>query len=218
MTETSTNIGAGVQSSGADGLLAAELQHRIKNLYAVIQALARRSLNGDSPLEEARDAFIGRLEALARADQRFIDAAWIGTSLNDLVRSELRPFADRIKVEGADVTLNSQGAQSFALALHELATNASKYGALSSSGGAVSVEWSAGASAGDGALKFRWQERGGPPVSVPKQMGFGTSLLNAALGEGRLDYAIEGLTYEVDVPFGMIVTHERPTGDRDKQL
>lgn len=216
MTETGTNVGAGVQSGGANGFLAAELQHRIKNLYAVIEALARRSLNGDCPLKEAREAFIGRLEALARADQRLFDATWKETSLSDLVRSELEPFGDRVRARGSDVPLNSRGAQSFALALHELATNASKYGALSGSGGTVSIDWHT--RPGDGMLKFRWQERGGPPVSVPERTGFGTSLLRAALGEGRLEYEINGLTYEVEVPAEMIVTREAPAVHRDTKL
>ena len=217
MTETGTNVGAGVQSGGANELVAAELQHRMKNLFAVIEALARRSLTGDCPLDEARETFIGRLEALARADQQLVDAGWKGTNLYDLVRSELKPFADHMKVEGIDVTLNSRGAQSFALALHELATNASKYGALSSSGGMVTIDWHI-PNAKDGALRFRWRERGGPPVSPPTRAGFGTSLLKAALGEGRLEYAIEGLTYEVGIPFEMIVTRVGPAVDRDTQM
>jgi two-component sensor histidine kinase len=211
MTEADTHAGADLGCGAANGpatLLVAELQHRIKNVFAVIHALALRSLNGDSPLEEAREAFIGRLEALARADQRLLDSAWKGTSLSDLVGSELEPFSDRIEVDGVDVILTPRAAPSFALALHELATNTSKYGALSVPGGVVAVGWIVSADDGAGTLRFRWQERGGPLVSVPKRTEFGTSLLQAALGEGWLEYAIEGLTYKADVPLAMIVARE----------
>ena len=210
MTETSTNIGGSAEpgANGSSTLLIAELQHRAKNVFTVIEALARCILNGDRPLVEAREAFIDRLEALARADQQFFDAAGKGTSLNDLVCSELRPFAERIKVEGADVILNPRAAQNFALVLHELASNASKYGALSCSAGAVSVGWVVSNNPAGRTLTFRWQERGGPPVSLPKRMGFGTSLLKAVLDQGRLEYAIEGFAYEADVPLCTIVARE----------
>jgi two-component sensor histidine kinase len=214
MTETSANTGAGYPSANEHELLVAELQHRIKNLFAVINALARRSLSGDYSLEEARDTFIARLEALAWADLHLPNITQGGgVSLNDIAVSELRPFSDRIKIEGPDVALNSPGARHFALALHELATNASKYGALSNLGGTVSIRWEASANAGIETLRFRWQERGGPAVALPKRTGFGTSLLRASLGEGRLEYAIEGLTYEVDIPLSLIVPHKRPPSD-----
>lgn len=216
MAEIVTNVEESVPSEGVNGFLAAELRHRIKNLFAVVAALARCSLNGDGSLEEARKAFISRLEALARADQRMFDAAWNGASLTDLVRSELEPFGDRVKATGSDVHLNSREAHCFALALHELATNASKYGALSGAGGIVSIDWHTGTR--DGLLKFRWQERGGPPVSPPKRTGFGTSLLKAALGEGRMEYKIDGLTYEAEVPVQMIVTRASAAVDRDMTL
>ncbi len=118
-------------SAEREALLVRELQHRTKNLLAVVQALALRSLRGDCTLDEARETFVGRLGALARADQRLTDSAWKGTSLKEVVASELRPFAGRFKIEAADVVLSPQAAQNFALALHELATNASKHGALS---------------------------------------------------------------------------------------
>jgi two-component sensor histidine kinase len=114
-----------------EDLLVAELQHRTKNLFAVVHALALRSLRGDQTLDQGREAFVGQLEALARADQRLANSAWKGTSLHALVLSELEPFSGRVRVEGVEVTLSPQAAQSFALALHELTTNASKYGALS---------------------------------------------------------------------------------------
>ncbi len=185
-------------------LLAGELQHRTKNLFAVVHALAQRSLRGEQTLDEAREAFAGRIEALARAEQRLTNSAWKGTSLNEVVAAELEPFVGRVKIEGAELMLSPQAAQNFALALHELATNAAKYGALSVPGGTVSVAWAMGGDAHRGELRFRWQERGGPSVAPPARSGFGTALLKATLGAGHIEYAAQGLSYEVDLPLAEI--------------
>ncbi len=190
-------------------LLAGELEHRTKNLFAVVHALAHRSLRGDHTLDEAREAFVGRMQALMRADQRLTNSAWKGTRLSEIARSELEPFAGRFKLDGAEIELNPQAAQNFALALHELATNASKYGALSTAEGRITIEWAVHANGEGGALKFHWQERGGPLVSIPKKEGFGAALLKATLGEGRIEFASEGLSYEVDVPLAGILPPER---------
>lgn len=181
-------------------LLAGELEHRTKNLFAVVHALAHRSLRGNDTLDEAREAFLGRMQALMRADQRLTNAAWKGTRLSDIARSELEPFAGRFKLHGAEIELNPQAAQNFALAVHELATNASKYGALSTAEGKVTIEWSVHGNGEGKALKFHWQEHGGPPVSMPKKDGFGAALLKATLGDSRIEFASEGLRYEVEVP------------------
>ena len=186
-------------------LLVGELEHRTKNLFAVVYALAHRSLRGDHTLDEAREAFLGRMQALMRADQRLTNSAWKGTSLSDIACSELEPFAGRFKLDGAEIELSPQAAQNFALAVHELATNASKYGALSTAEGKIAIEWSVHANEEGKALKFHWQEHGGPPVSIPKQDGFGAALLKATLGEGRIEFASEGLNYQVDVPLAGIL-------------
>ena len=199
-------------------LLVGELQHRTNNLFAVVQALAHRSLSGDHTLDEAREAFVARLSALARADQRLTNSAWKGSSLNAIIIAELQSYAARIKVDGSEMILGPLAAQNFTLALHELATNASKYGALSVANGKVTIGWSLGQGSDGGALKFRWQEHGGPPVSLPSRMGFGTSLLKATLGEGRIDFATEGLIYEVDVPISMIASAGLGHGPLSAQL
>ncbi|MGC1587153.1 MAG: PAS domain S-box protein, partial [Rhodomicrobium sp.] len=186
-------------------LLVGELEHRTKNLFAVVHALAHRSLRGNHTLDEAREAFLGRMQALMRADQRLTNSAWKGTSLSDIACSELEPFAGRFKLDGAEIELSPQAAQNFALAVHELATNASKYGALSTAEGRIAIEWSVHANKEGKALKFHWQEHGGPPVSIPKKDGFGAALLKATLGEGRIEFAAKGLNYEVDVPLAGIL-------------
>jgi len=185
-------------------MLAAELQHRTKNLFAVVQALAHTTLRGNEILEKARQAFNRRLIVLARAHDRLINASWKGISLSDLVHLELEAFPGRVTINGHDVVLVPQAAQNFALALHELSTNAAKYGAFSKPDGHVSVSWTITGGNGARLLKFRWQETGGPPVTQPTRDGFGTSLLKMTLGDARIEYVPEGLIYEVEVPTDQI--------------
>jgi two-component sensor histidine kinase len=176
-----------------------ELQHRCNNLLAVIQAIAHRTLAGPS-LDEARIAFEARLQALARAHRQLLKSNWTGVSLDEIVRQALEPFGPRSEIGGSDVTLTPKDAQNFSLALHELATNAVKHGALSSPDGRVEIAWAVRGDDGDRVLSFRWQERGGPPVVVPSRRGFGTTLLKATFSEVRFDYAPEGLMCDIDLP------------------
>lgn len=116
-------------------LLMRELRHRTKNIFAVVQGLAVKSFDGRHSLAEATDIFLGRLGALSRADERLLSADRKGILLSELVQSELQPFAGRVTITGAEVILSGQVAQNFALATHELATNALKHGALSTPSG-----------------------------------------------------------------------------------
>jgi two-component sensor histidine kinase len=178
-----------------------ELQHRCNNLLAVIQAIAHRTLAGPS-LDEARTAFEARLQALARAHRQLLKSNWTGVSLDEIVRQALEPFGPRSEIEGGDVTLTPKDAQNFSLALHELATNAVKHGALSSPDGRVEIAWAVRGGGDDRVLSFRWQERGGPPVVAPSRRGFGTTLLKATFGDVRFEYAPEGLMCDIDLPLG----------------
>jgi two-component sensor histidine kinase len=179
------------------GLLTAELQHRTKNLLAVIRAIASASLE-DS---QGREAFFSRLHALAAAQDLIIDSAARGALMKDVVGKAIESFASRVSVEGPEIFLNANAAQGFALILHELTTNATKHGALKSDTGTVSVSWSFDAASAEPAIFFQWQERGGPPVTPPKRKGFGSVLLERAVAAAgdppRFDYAPEGFTYEV---------------------
>jgi PAS domain S-box-containing protein len=186
-------------------LLTNELQHRTKNLFAVVQALAIRTFRGDAIIDEARQTFLGRLHALARANQSLTNFARNGTNLKDLVHSELEAFGDRIKIDGVDVQLGAWAAQNFALAIHELGTNAAKHGALSKSGGEVLVDWKFVDDAGNKLMKFRWQERGGPPVTFPQHNGFGITLLQSTLGQASIQYPSQGLSYEIELPLSTIM-------------
>lgn len=180
--------------------LAREVQHRSNNLLAVVQAIASRSLSGTYTLAEAKAAFEARLQALARANAELTKSNWSGVNLSEIVRLELQPYAERIIVDGIDVMLSPQYAQSFTLTMHELATNAAKYGALSNGSGTVGVSWTIARQSKNSKLEFKWQERGGPPVIAPTRQGFGTLLVMTTFPDARIDYAVEGLSYEISIP------------------
>jgi PAS domain S-box-containing protein len=181
--------------------LAREVQHRSFNLLAIVQTIASQSLSGSRTLAEAKKAFEARLQALARTNRQLTQSNWSGATLSDIVRLELQPFVDRIAIDGADVTLSAQHAQNFGLALHELATNAAKYGALSNASGRVGISWAITKGKSQSkTLVFRWQERAGPPVVMPNRHGFGTTLINTAFPNARIYYAVEGFSCEIDIP------------------
>ena len=169
--------------------LAREIQHRSNNLLSVIQTIATRTLSGSHTLAEAKEAFEARLQALARSNRQLTKTNWSGVNLSEIVRSELQPYAEHTKIDGIDVMLDPQHAQNFSLTLHELATNAAKYGALSNGSGAVGVSWTIGRGQGNNNdLNFKWQESGGPPVAAPTRQGFGTTLIKATFPDARMDF------------------------------
>jgi two-component sensor histidine kinase len=178
-------------------LLARELQHRTRNLLAVVQAIASASLL-ESP---GKEAFFDRLHALAKAQDLIIEGAGRGALMRHVVGSALESFGTRVSVDGPEVFLNPGAAQGFALVVHELATNAAKHGALSTEGGSVFVRWAIDATTTEPIINFYWQEKGGPVVTAPKRKGFGTVLLERAVATSavppRFDYAPEGFSYEV---------------------
>jgi two-component sensor histidine kinase len=172
-----------------------ELQHRSNNLLAVIQSIAQRSLAGS----HWKKAFEARLQALARANRALLKSNWGGVDLTQLVRSEIEAFSRRASISGVSVLLSPQQAQNFTLALHELATNSAKYGALSKTTGKVQASWTIKPSQSGSVLKFRWQESGGPPVKQPVYEGFGTQLLKAVFSDVRLEYPVRGVKCEIEV-------------------
>jgi two-component sensor histidine kinase len=172
-----------------------ELQHRSNNLLAVIQSIAQRSLTSD----HSKKTFEARLQALARANRALVRSNWGGVDLNQLVRTELEVFSKRASISGLSVLLSPQHAQNFTLALHELATNAAKYGAFSRTTGKVQVSWTIEPNQSGSVLKFRWQESGGPPVSPPTRQGFGSQLLKGIFADASLEYPVKGLRCEIVV-------------------
>jgi PAS domain S-box-containing protein len=181
-------------------ILAREAEHRAKNLLANVRAMVRLS-QSDTP-EGLRRAIEGRIEALANVHSLFVQSRWAGAELRCLVEQELSPYSMRTQIDGPSIMLNPELAQAMAIALHELATNAAKYGSLSAAEGIVHVEWGPAA---DKRLMLRWTEAGGPPVEPPTRSGFGTNVMEAMIqdhlkGEVRLDWRAEGLACEIVVP------------------
>ena len=179
-------------------LLARELQHRTKNLLSVVLSIGSASLRDGG---EGREAFFGRLHALARAQDLLMQGDAHGARMRDVVEQVVAGFGERVSIEGPPVFLRPSIAQGFALLIHELATNAAKHGAFSTHTGRVSVRWSVETTSADPALQFRWQERGGPPANPPSEKGFGSTLLQYAVANAGVppsfDYGAEGFTYEL---------------------
>lgn len=189
-------------------LLVNELNHRVKNTLAVVQAIAQQTFGGTDMPEEAREAFAGRLKALASTHDLLTRTHWESTDLRDLVRDALSAcgVTDRASVQGPPLRLGSSTAVTFAMALHELCTNAIKYGALSDESGRVSIRWSTGD--GDRRFHFEWRESDGPEVSAPGRRGFGSRLVERALardlkGESQLTFENEGVRFTIDAPVPM---------------
>lgn len=190
-------------------LLIGEIRHRIKNLLSVTRALARQTSVIERTATEYRDDFLGRFDALSRSLDVSIDRH--SAELPDLARAVLEPYlveSGRITLaEGPYVSLQPNQAMSLGLILHELATNAAKYGAFSVPEGHVAIDWNLVATgAGTSDIELRWKESGGPATSPPSSTGFGTRLIEAARHElnGRLE-----LNYD---PCGLIVTLRFPGG------
>ena len=179
-------------------LLAKELQHRTSNLLTVIQSIAHRSLAGDITLAQGREIFEARLQALARTHRQLTSSKVDAVSLEEIVRSELEAFPSQTKIEGAEILLDYQQAQRFSLAVHELTTNALKYGALSAATGGVRIAWTVSNNGKGHVLKLRWEEHRGPPVVMPTKEGFGSTLLKAAFAKTYMDYASEGFSCEIE--------------------
>jgi len=176
-------------------LLLAEIMHRVKNTLTTVQAIAAQTLRR-APADE-REAFTTRLHALSKAHDLLTSDTWDRASLRAVLMAALEPFQQqRFVLDGPDVWLNASKSLQMALAVHELATNAVEYGALSVPAGRVHVGWEL---ADDQRLKLRWAEDGGPPVTPPKQKGFGTILIEHTFERARLDFGPLGFasTFEI---------------------
>jgi two-component sensor histidine kinase len=189
-----------------------ELNHRVKNNLAMIQAIAAQTFRNVDDLANARASFSARVVALARANDLLTEEHWVDASLKEIVESVLRPYftvgSSRCAVSGPPVRLSAKTALSLAMACHELCTNAVKYGAWSNESGRVEVSWSVGADSAGRRLRLEWRERGGPPVAAPQRRGFGSTLIERGLaaeleGEVQLLFEPAGLVCRIDAPLNL---------------
>ena len=188
-----------------------EIAHRSKNLLAVIQAMARQTAVTAGSAHDFEQIFSARLQALAASHDILMDEDWHGASIEELVRTQVGHYVDligtRIHLAGPEMMLKPEAAQNLGLALHELATNAAKYGALSNEEGHVDIRWDLA----EGRFHISWREFGGPAVSPPAREGFGhkvvTRIVTLAL-EGKVDLRFEpsGLVWKLDVPDKHVLT------------
>jgi PAS domain S-box-containing protein len=188
-------------------ILVSELNHRAKNSLAMVRAIASQTLASATSLETAKLAFDARLGALARGHDLLTHGNWIGTDLESVVKATVEPHGggDRFRIEGPVVKLTPATALIFTLALHELCTNAAKYGALSKENGHVSVGWQVTGEGAEKRLHLKWTEKDGPPVIPPQRKGFGSRLIEKALamelsGEVRIDYEVSGVVCTIVAP------------------
>ena len=195
-------------------LLMRELTHRSKNLLAVIQAMARQTARHTGSVEGFLDQFGARLQALATSHDLLVQESWYGASLHDLVRLQLGHYLDRhesqVVFDGPPALLKPEAAQGLGLAVHELATNAAKYGALSTPLGRVAIEWRRLPAKDGHGMELTWQEHGGPGVTTPERRGFGSLVIERHLAraldtEVDLVFAPEGVRCRILVPVTQFV-------------
>lgn len=185
-------------------MLISEMSHRVKNVLAAVQSIASQTLRQSGSLDGFKAAFNGRLHALASAHDLLVDAGWAGSDMRQLVLRTLEPYraGERITVNGPRLTLRPQAGVALTMILHELATNAAKYGALSTPNGTLDVNWERDDSNGRPQVRLHWIEAGGPPVRTPSRRGFGSELIQRSTthelhGQATLDYREEGLRGEL---------------------
>ena len=197
-------------STERQSILAREVDHRSKNALAIVQSIVRLTRASDVP--GYITALEGRIAALSRAHGLLSDSRWQGASIGKLIEEELAPYrtnaAERIVADGPDILLRPSSAQTLALALHELATNAAKYGSLSTGGGRVRIKWGVD----DGLLRINWAESNGPSVQAPQEGGFGTKLIEASI-DGQLG----GSTVFDWLPKGLQCTLTMPRSDGSEE-
>jgi two-component sensor histidine kinase len=189
-------------------VLVQELHHRVKNTLAIVQSIARQTFRAAGEDSESFEAFEKRLANLARTHDLLMRDDMISGTLRAIVGEAIAPYGDaqagRFRVSGPHVAVEPRAAVAIAMALHELGTNAAKYGALTAPGGAVAITWT---KVDPDRLRLTWRETGGPTVHVPARQGFGSRLIERVLahelgGAARIDYAPEGVVCEIEMVRG----------------
>ena len=209
LTGFSTDISTRKFAEEHSAVLARELIHRVKNTLATVQAVVSQTLRDATSLEDAATAISGRIGSLGAAQELLIQDEVEGAAIGDIVDRALLPFKDRegarLQATGPYVRLSPEITLALAMALHELATNAIKYGALSMPEGRIAIAWSIREGAGNRCLVFSWTEHDGPPVTPPTRTGFGSRMIERVLrqhvrGDARIRYPVEGVRFEIEAP------------------
>lgn len=206
------------QEQAQSRMLIDELNHRVKNTLATVQSIVWQALRNASDPEAIRESIESRLFALSRSHDLLTHENWEGAGLLDLINAALEPFgiangrAEHFVIAGSNIRVSPKVALALGIAIHELATNAVKYGAFSNKTGSVSITWAVEPSPRGSRLVLRWQEKDGPPVTPPSRKGFGSRVIERGLaheleGTVNLDYRRDGLVCMIDFP--------APSGARD---
>ena len=206
---TNTDITAQKEHEAHLNFVMRELSHRSKNLLAVVQAMARQTMQHSGDFDDFEGRFMGRLHGLARSHDVLVRQDWAGAAIRDLVAAQMAPFVreDGVNLDlaGPELILKPDAVQNLGFALFELATNAVKYGALASPKGKVTIRWELLEADGERRVRFTWSERGGPQVKAPERKGFGTVVIErfmAAAFGGKVEsaFAAEGFTWTLEIP------------------
>jgi two-component sensor histidine kinase len=197
------------RAEAMQSLLVDELNHRVKNTLQTVQSIAAQTFRKAQDIPNALKKFEGRVFTMGRANDLLSEDRWRNAAMAELVGSALEPFRakdrDRVHVSGPNVRVGASTAVMISMMLHELATNAAKYGALSNDTGEVFVDWHAVGDGNGTRVRLTWSERGGPPVATPERKGFGTSLIQRGLtaqlgGSADIEFAPDGLRCTLDCP------------------
>jgi len=206
---TSTDITAQVEHERHLNFVMRELSHRSKNLLAVVQAMARQTMQHSAGFEDFEGRFMGRLHGLARSHDVLVRQDWTGATIHDLVSAQLAPFVredgESVELSGENLILKPDAVQNLGFALFELGTNAVKYGALAASTGKIRIHWDMVESDGRRHVRFVWQETGGPPVMQPRRKGFGAMVIErfiAVTFGGHVEslFLPEGFCWTLEIP------------------
>jgi two-component system CheB/CheR fusion protein len=211
-SEVARDIGERVRAREQQAVLLQELNHRVKNTLATVQAIASQTLKDEPDPQTFRETFQKRLAAMSRTHNRLSEGDWRGSPLRDLLLEEAEPYAngaDRVAIEGPDVKLTPSASLALGMAFHELATNAAKYGALSVPAGRVQVQWQVADGDGERRLRLEWRESKGPTVVPPKRRGLGSRLIERGLahqlnGAAQLHFEPTGVHFSLDAPLALI--------------
>jgi two-component sensor histidine kinase len=211
-----TEIEQRKQAQEQQQFLMSELNHRVKNTLATVQSLVTHTMIGSPSPGAFAEALGGRLTALAKVHALLTESSWHGATLADLVAAETTPYhprgSDHVTMQGDPVFLRPHAALTLSLALHELATNAAKYGALSVAHGRIDVSWWRE----DANLIVGWVESGGPPVQPPSHCGFGSQLIERSVayeleGASRMEFHAAGLRCDLRIPLAGIIAMPNPS-------